>query len=288
MSYRLDRLSTFILEGCNVRGGFVSLNETWVRILARHNYPDPIASMVGEASVASILMASHLKGGTGLSLQLVGEGAIRLLVVQCSGDLKVRAMADWREPLSAGGLLLGGRLAVTLEPAIGERYQGIVPIVGSALAPSLDAYFVRSEQLATKLWLFADGRHAAGLMLQSIPREGDAIETSGMGLDEVLMQLPAWEDNPDVSDPQGFIRQYFHAWDVRLHEARVIEHDCRCTPSHLGNIVRMLGEEEVNSLLSEQGMVELTCEFCNRAFRYGPQDARAALGGADVAGQLLH
>jgi len=287
MSNRSDQLSTFTLEGCNVRGGVVSLGDTWQRILARHEYPDGIASLVGEASVASVLMASHLKGGTSLNLQIVGEGPIRLLVVQCNRDLKVRAMADWRDPLPTGGLLGGGRLAVTLEPAMGERYQGIVPIVGSGMAQSLDAYFQRSEQLATKLWLFANAHRAAGLMLQVIPRDDAQVEQETVGFEDVLAQVPLLHE-PDLSDPERFIQAHFGAWDVRLHAARPVGHDCRCTPSHLGNIVRMLGEEEVNSLLSEQGMVELTCEFCNRAFRYGPQDAGAALAGGDVAGQLLH
>ena len=287
MSNRRDQLSTFVLEGGNVRGGFVSLHDTWRRILARHEYPGAIASLVGEASVASVLMASHLKGGTALSLQIVGEGPIRLLVVQCDGELKVRAMADWREPLPTGGLLVGGRLAVTLEPAIGERYQGIVPIVGSGMAQSLDNYFQRSEQLATKLWLFANEQQAAGLILQAIPGNGSRAEATAPSFEAAVGQLPSL-DEPVLSDPEGFIRRYFGVWDVRLHEPRPVQHDCRCTPQHLGNIVRMLGEVEVNSLLSEQGMVELTCEFCNRAFRYGPQDARAALQGADVSGQLLH
>lgn len=287
MSDRPDQLSTFVLEGCNVRGGLVSLNDTWQRISARHEYPSAIAGLVGEASVASVLMASSLKGGTSLSLQIVGEGPIRLLVVQCNGDLKVRAMADWREPLPVGGLFIGGRLAVTLEPSLGERYQGIVPIVGSAMAQSLDAYFQRSEQLATKFWLFADSQRAAGLMLQAIPTIAAQSEAAQLSFEDTLDELPAL-DEPDLVDPERFIRRYFGAWDVRLREPRPVAHDCRCTPSHLANIVRLLGEEEVYSLLSEQGMVELTCEFCNRAFRYGPQDARAALAGGDVSGQLLH
>jgi len=287
MSNRGDQLSTFVLEGCNVRGGFVSLDDTWQRISARHNYPGAIASLVGEASVASVLMASHLKGRTSLSLQIVGEGPIRLLVVQCNADLRVRAMADWREPLPRGGLLVGGRLAVTLEPAMGERYQGIVPIVGSAMAQSLEAYFERSEQLETKLWLFANQQRAVGLMLQTIPGEHGPAEVTRISMEDVLAEMPLPEE-ADLSDPERFIQTYFGAWDVRLYESRPLGHDCRCTPSHLGNIVRMLGEEEINSLLTERGMVELTCEFCNRAFRYGPQDARAALAGGDVAGQLLH
>ncbi len=282
-----DQLATFVFEGCNVRGGIVSLDNTWQLIVARHNYPSAVAGLVGEASVASVLMASHLKGGTSLSMQIIGEGAIRLLVVQCSGDLRVRAMADWREPLPTGGLLGGGRLAVTLEPAIGERYQGIVPIVGSSMAQSLEAYFQRSEQLATKLWLSASPERAVGLMLQAIPGEDGQGGATGINLDSVLSEMTLL-DQPDVAHPERFLREHFGAWDIRLHAPRALAHDCRCTSSHLGNIVRMLGEAEVNSLLSEQGMVELTCEFCNRAFRYGPQDARAALDGRDVSGQLLH
>ncbi len=281
-----DQLSTFVLEGANVRGGLVSLGETWRRIIARHHYPAGLAGMLGEATAASILMASHLKGETGLSVQITGDGPIRLMVVQCSPEMKVRAMAHWRSPLPAGGLLTGGRLTVILEPAMGERYQGIVPIVGSSISQSLDSYFQRSEQLPTQLWLWANEQAAAGLILQTIPSLGGR-PADCIGLSEVLDALPEI-DEPDLTNPTQFIGQYLGSWDVRLQDPRAVEHDCRCSPSHLAGVVRLLGEAEVNSLLSEQGMVELNCEFCNRVFRYGPEAAQATLDGSDAPAQQLH
>jgi molecular chaperone Hsp33 len=288
MSAGADQLSTFVLEGGNVRGGLVSLGDTWQRILARHDYPAALAGMLGEVTVASVLMASHLKGQTGLSVQITGDGPIRLMVVQCNPALKVRAMAHWRSPLPAGGLLTGGRLTVTLEPVMGERYQGIVPLVGSSISQSLDAYFQRSEQLPTQLWLWADEQAAAGLLLQSIPSTGGVrAEGDGVSLPQVLAALPEINE-PDLTDPEQFIQQYLGSWDVRLQDPRPVSHDCRCTPGHLGGVVRLLGETEVNSLLSEQRMVELNCEFCNRVFRYGPEAAQAALSGSDIPAQQLH
>lgn len=286
MSAGADQLSNFVLEGGNVRGGLVSLGETWRRILARHNYPAALAAMLGEATVASALMTSHLKGETGLSVQITGDGPIRLMVVQCSSELKIRAMAHWRSPLPAGGLLVGGRLTVTLEPAMGERYQGIVPIVGSSISQSLDAYFQRSEQLPTQLWLWANEAAAAGLILQTIPSAGGR-PAEGVGLAQVLDALPEINE-PDLTDHERFIRQYLGSWDVRLQDPRAVGYDCRCSPSHLAGVVRLLGEAEVNSLLSEQGMVELNCEFCNRVFRYGPEAAQATLSGSDAPPQQLH
>jgi molecular chaperone Hsp33 len=221
-------------------------------------------------------MGVGLKGGTRVSMQLQGDGPVGLLVTQCSEDLKVRGMAHWRGSLTRDDQLLGsGRMAVTLDPGKGrERYQGIVPLESGSLRGCLEAYFRQSEQLSTRLLLQTNGGDGvAGLLLQALPGARDdgsfqklAARADGIG--------PAALGTVPVEQLLG---QVFPGELIRLFEPRVVAHDCRCTPAHLASVLRMLGREEVESILQEQGQVELNCEFCNKSFGYEPELARSLL-----------
>ncbi len=166
-------------------------------------------------------------------------------------------------------------MAVTLDPGEGrERYQGIVPLESDSLHGCLEAYFRQSEQLATCLLLHTAGGDAvAGLLLQALPgaRQDGSFEKLAAVAERIspltLGRVPV----------EQLLRQGFPGELIRLFEPRVVAHDCRCTPGHLASVLRMLGSAEVESILEEQGQVELNCEFCNKSFRYGPELARIVL-----------
>ncbi len=274
----MNEVSRFVFEDWQLRGAVVRLSDTWRQVIARHHYPDRVRTLLGEAIAATVLMRAGLKGGTRVSMQLQGDGPVGLLVTQCSADLKVRGMAQWRsQPAQDGQLLGSGRMAVTLDPGEGrERYQGIVPLESESLHGCLEAYFRQSEQLATRLVLHADGSDSlAGLLLQSLPGARHADHAS---FAQVATQAEAISPTALRTLPaEALLRQVFPGQLIRLFKPRAVSHDCRCTPAHLASVLRMLGSEEVESILAEQGEVELTCEFCNRAFRYGPELARTLL-----------
>jgi molecular chaperone Hsp33 len=251
-----------------------------------------VRNLLGEAAAACVLLAATLKFQGTLSLQLRGNGAVRLLLAQCTHDFRLRAVARFDAqavaalpppgtlPPSSPGIFHrlvgdGGRLEVTVEAEErGTRYQGIVPLGGDSLAASLEAYFASSEQLPTRVLLAADERHSAGLLVQQLPAVGgsapeDMEETweeaeSGiqrLGAHEVL-QCPVEE----------LLGRGFGASDLRLFRGSPVAFACRCTPERVAGLLRSLGEEEVRDILKEQGQVSVTCEFCHRPYRYDAVD----------------
>jgi molecular chaperone Hsp33 len=273
----LNEVQTFVFEDLSIRGAIVRLEETWQQVVAQHHYPEVLRRLLGEGVAASVLLATGLKGHPRLSLQLQGEGPVKLLLVQCSGEFEVRGMAQWRSERKDEPLLGSGRLAVNLDTGRpGQHFQGIVPLVGTQLDACLEAYFKQSEQLPTRLYLRSGATRVAGMLLQALPAkepDDDAFETVGALAatvkPEELAGLPA----------AALLERLFSVYTLRLFEPRPVTHDCRCTAEHLADIVRMLGAAELDDLLRETGRVELTCEFCNRLFRYDHAQIAAILEG---------
>ena len=277
----MNEAQNFVLDGLGIRGSLVRLEETWRAVVAEHDYPDNVRRLLGESVVATVLMTTGLKGAPRVSLQLQGEGPLKLLLIQCSAELKVRGMAQWRDAAEDTVLLGEGRLAVNLDAGEpGRVFQSIVPVISAEIAECLEAYFRRSEQLPTRLVLRTTRERVAGLILQALPHSdaGSAtFETAGAMVATVsareLSELPA----------SRLLPKLFTGFAIRLFEARPVTHDCRCTPAHLAGVMRMLGARELEALLAERGEVALTCEFCNRRFRYDAADIDAILSGQTPA-----
>jgi molecular chaperone Hsp33 len=223
---------------------------------------------------ATVLLANSLKAQPRVSLQLQGDGALKLLLIQCSEELRVRGMAQCSARQQGETLLGDGRLAVNVETrGPSGLLQGIVPLVSPHLDACLEAYFRQSEQLPTRMILKGTERRIAGLLLQALPRhapDDGAFETAAQLAESVTT------DELIGSAAAALLPRVFPEHAIRLYDARPVLHDCRCTPDHLAGIVRMLGAEELDALLADAGCVELTCEFCNRAFRYEEGIARTA------------
>jgi molecular chaperone Hsp33 len=284
----MNEVQTFVLEDSGIRGALVRLEETWQRVAAAHEYPPELRALLGDGIVSTVLLASGLKTTPSVSLQLQGEGPLKLLLVQCTDGQRVRAMASFK-PYAAGTPLLGeGRLVVNLDTGKPNGlFQGIVPLTSSKLEECLESYFAKSEQLDTRLVLRSDERRVAGLLLQVLPEHGEeraveAFETAAACAATVSA------DELTRSAAEELLPKLFAAQTIRLFSARPVAHDCRCTPERLAGVVRMLGAEEVKSLLAEQGHVELKCEFCNRAFRYDDVQVDAIMRGTATASSAVH
>lgn len=281
----MNEVQNFLFEGAGVRGALVRLEETWQQVLARHDYPADVRRLLGESVAATVLLSTGLKGAPKVSMQLQGDGPVKLLLTQCSGDLKVRGMVQWRGATDERSLLGEGRLAVNLDAGEPSRFfQGIVPLVKGELNASLEAYFRQSEQLPTRIVLKGTEERVAGLILQTLPGHEEAVESfaSAAALAETVS-----EDELNGLPARPLLLRLFGAYSIRLFEPRAVLHDCRCTPEHLASVVRMLGAEELESLLDENGRVELNCEFCNRTFRYGEDEVASILQG-QTPGRVLH
>ena len=278
-----DSLRRFIFENAPIRGELVRLDQTWLSVLARHDYPVVLRDLMGELAAAAALLAATLKLDGSLVLQIHGKGAVKLLVVECTGNMEIRATAKWEGELEQGslkGLVGDGRFVITLDPKDGSQaYQGVVELEGDSIAAILQNYMTRSEQLDTRLWLAADGQCAAGLLLQKMPDQDDDEDED------------PWENATVIADTvksdelltlavEEMIHRLYHEDDVRLFEAQQVVFRCSCSRGNVSNMLKMLGREEVDDILQERGEIEVFCEFCNERYAFDAIDAEAAFADA--------
>lgn len=288
-----DSLHRFVFEHYPIRGLLVHLDASWRALLEHRDYPEGIRDTLGEAVAASVLLSATLKFDGALSLQLQGEGPMHLMLAQCSNELGVRAVARYREAVDSRDLsaLSGqGTLTVTLETAdLSQRYQGVVPLTGTRLAECLQAYFEQSEQLPTRLWLFATPTGVAGMLLQRLPMDSlDQRQGASTKRPTEAEVEDAWhrvqllgdtlkaEEIEALSD-QTIIQRLFAEDDVRLFESSPVFFRCRCSRERVVGMLRALGAEEVRSLIAERGKVEVHCDFCNRGYTFDAVDVEHLL-----------
>lgn len=272
-----DTRIRFLLEDLAVRGELVRLRETTSAVMSAHEYPSTVSDLVGEALAAVALLAGTLKIQGQLSLQARGEGPLQLLLAECAHGGDLRAIARWDGDVDDAPLvsLLGeGSLAITIEPAGGKRYQGIVPLDGSSLAECIEHYFAQSEQLGTRLWLVTDGYAAtAGLMLQEIPSApGTERDRDGWNRLCRLTDTLTGEELLDL-DPSSLLWRLYHDEVVRVFDPEPLRFHCSCSTERMREALRALGEPELRGILEEQhGEIETVCQFCNRHRRFSAAD----------------
>jgi molecular chaperone Hsp33 len=278
-----DTLHRFLFERFPIRGHLVHLDAAWRALIEHRSYPDSIRETLGEAVVASLLLAATIKFEGVLSLQLQGDGPVHLLLVQCTNGLGVRGLARYRN-LSAGGshrisdLIGAGNLTVTLETDDGaQRYQGIVPIEGERLAGSLQHYFQNSEQLPTRLWLHADEQGASGMLLQKLPGAAALPPADAAALEDAWARVQiigdtlTKEELRTLADAE-ILHRLFNEDDLRLFEPSPVYFRCRCSRERVAGMLQALGEVETRSVIAERGKVEVHCDFCNRGYVFDAVD----------------
>jgi molecular chaperone Hsp33 len=283
-----DFVRRFLLDSSAVRGEIVSLDQSWRDVVSRQNLPDSALKVLGELSAAAVLLGATLKFDGSLILQIHGDGPIALMVVEIRSDGQLRATVKLREDRSiAQGDSLNelvnadgrGRFAVTLDPRVRSEnrqpWQGIVPFEGTSVAQVLEHYMQRSEQLPTRLWLAADGKRAAGLLLQQLPSEGGrAVAQADPDAWNRMQKLSDTLTETELLDlpPDQILSRLF--WQERLHgfKPRALQFGCSCSRDKVAGMLRMLGVAEVEDIISERGEVEVHCDFCNEPYTFDPVD----------------
>ena len=300
----MNELLVFVCDGAPVRGEIVSISTAWQAVLARRNDPPVIRQILGDFVAAATLLSASLKFDGTLIIQAQSKGPISLLVVECSSNLTMRATVKLSvepseiDPNATLADLLDaantGRLVITLDPS--ERqpgqppYQGIValqqdhngiavPVQNAAEAIML--YMRHSEQLETRIWLASNEQVVGGLLLQRLPNSGGHVhldpQTAAEGwsriqaLGETITTDELLELSPETTLRRLFLNESSEA-GVRAFPARPVQFACRCSRLKVADVLRMLGEEEVNSILAEQGAVETGCEFCGKSYRFDAVD----------------
>jgi molecular chaperone Hsp33 len=289
-----DTLQKFIFENAAVRGELVEISDTWREIQARHDYPPAVRAVLGEMVAASALLSANLKFNGSIVMQIHGDGPVRLLVVECDARLRLRATAKLAsdavlaDDASLSQLLNvhgKGRFVITLDPqdkVPGQQpYQGIVPLDGADMATVLENYMLRSEQMETRLWLAADDRISRGLLLQKLPRtltgegevkqatEEEDLETWNRA---VLLGATLKRDELLSTDIQTLMKRLFWEETIRVFDPLHPQFHCSCTREKVGEMLKMLGREEVESALADLGQLGINCDFCGKHYAFDAVD----------------
>lgn len=271
-----DILHPFIFDNSAVRGNCVHLDLSLQSALAHQSLPPALKQVIGEFTAASVLLTSTLKMDGKLILQLQSQGALQLLVVECTSQLDIRTTAKVQGDLHGQHLtdwLQQGQLVITLMPENGEPYQGIVPLEGDSIATMLENYMLRSQQIDTRLWLFAENGQAAGLLLQKLPQQTEQDLDCWNRVQHLAGTVTA--DELLHLDTATLLQRLFVEEDVRLFAGRDIRAFCSCSTENVANMLKMLGIAEVRSILDEQGSVQIQCDFCNKHYLIDEQEAMA-------------
>jgi len=275
-----------------IRGELVELSIAWKLVQERHDYPQPVSTLLGEMLVAATLLSANIKFDGSMIMQIHGDGPVRLLVVECDSDLRIRATAKLapdakieegatlRDLVNANGK---GRFAITLDPQ--EKYpgqipyQGIVSLEGTTIAEAIENYMQQSEQLETKIWLAANTEVARGLLLQRLPSPDNAANDPRIKERE----QEAWErisilgttlkhDEMLSTDIDKLMHRLYWEETLRVFDPVEPVFRCSCSRKKVGDMLRMLGKEEIDAALHEQGNLGICCDFCGQQYDFDAVD----------------
>lgn len=284
-----DSLKKYLFEDRSVRIQTVNLSQTWQEMLAHQTYHPVLRNLLGELSAAVVLLASNIKFEGSLVLQLQGDGPITLIVVECNQHLQIRATIKTRQEfiikdtdnlqtlLNTNGQ---GRFVVILDPNNRQEgqqaYQGIVPLTGHSVADVLGAYMHHSEQLDTLLYLAADANKATGLLLQRLPHSG------GQEVDSDVAN-EAWQRAVHLGntvkpteqlqiDEEALIHRLFWEDNLITYEPQSVSWFCSCSHERVADMLKMLGAQEVESILAERDNITVQCDFCGKPYIFDAID----------------
>jgi molecular chaperone Hsp33 len=300
-----DLVQPFQIEPFQLRGQLVRLGPAIDRILTRHDYPEPVAALLGEAIALAVTLARALKYDGIFTLQTKGDGPVRMMVadVTTAGALRGYAPVDHERlarataTAEASGLgilgsvprLLGsGYLALTVDQGEHtERYQGIVELQGASLADCVHHYFRQSEQVEAGLKVAVarvpDGAgaprwRAGSLMIERLPVDDPLrrdAEDEGWRRAMILMSSSTSRELLDANlSPETLLFRLFHEDGVRAYAKRPLAAKCRCSRERVETVLRALDPAEIDDMKID-GKVLVTCEFCSTVYDFADDDIAA-------------
>jgi len=287
-----DTLQKFMVENAPVRGELVEISSTWQQVLARRDYPVAVKALLGQMLSAAALLTANLKFNGTVVMQIHGDGPVRLLVVECDSELRLRATAKLVEDAEVAddatltqlvNVNGEGRFAITLDPKDKmpgqQAYQGIVPLDGDSVATVIENYMLRSEQLDTKLWLAADDKVSRGLLLQKLPNHGGKDVGKAAPEDE----LETWNrlsmlgntlraEELLSTDIETLMHRLFWEETIRVFDPVHPEFHCTCSREKVGNMLKMLGQAEIEEALATEEKLSVDCDFCGLHYEFDAVD----------------
>jgi molecular chaperone Hsp33 len=293
MMIQHDQLHRYLFENVAVRGELVTVSETLEQVLANHTYPQPVKNVLAELLVATSLLTATLKFAGDITVQLQGDGPMSLAVINGNNNQQLRGVArvqgDIPENADLKTLVGNGYLVITIAPEEGERYQGVVGLEGDTLAACLEDYFLRSEQLPTRL-IIRTGEHegkmaAGGILLQVMPAQNAqaadfehlATLTDTIKAEE-LFGLPA----------NDVLWRLYHEEEVTVYDPQTVEFKCTCSRERCADALRTLPDEEVDSILADDGEIDMNCDYCGSHYVFNAMDIAEIRNNASPADPQVH
>ena len=269
-----DYVQRFLFENLDIRGRLVCLTGAWQRMLDGRDYPEDIAALLGHTTALNVLLGANQKGAGRVTLQVQGTGPVKLLVADCTAELRIRGMAQYEKELegkSERGLLGDGRLSVTLEDVkSGQMYQSLVPLEGETLEQIFEHYLSQSEQTSAFLRLYADDDALCGLLLEKLPG-ADGRDPDGWNRVTHLASTLTLDETRDAQ-PYDLLTRVFPEELLRVFRLYAVEYHCPYDEEKVKQMLRGLGRKEVESILAEQGEVVIRNEMCNHEYRFSAAD----------------
>lgn len=284
-----DKLYRYLFQNRSVRGEWVRLNDTFTETLNTHHYPIAVQNLLGEMLVATSLLTATMKFEGTITVQIQGDGPLKLAVVNGNEHQQLRALArvegEITENATLSEMVGNGVLVISIMPTDGERYQGVIGLDKPTIRECLEDYFARSEQLQTHLVIRTgeyEGKAVAGGMLLQIMPDGTGTDEDFEHLatltetvkDEELFGLPAEE----------LLYRLYHEEQVQVYEPQNTKFNCGCSRDRSGNAIVLLPTEEIEEMLAEKnGVIDMQCECCGTQYFF---DKKAIDGFREEAEKL--
>lgn len=287
-----DLVAAFQIEGWPLRGRIVRLGGAIDEVLSRHDYPEAVANLLGEACALAALVGSSLKFDGKLIVQAQGDGPVSLVVADydttgglrgyCSFDPdRVAEVSQGFARPGARTLLGGGVFIMTIDQGSDmDRYQGIVAIEGETLALCAEQYFAQSEQTPTRVRLAVgqvdtgEGRtwRAGGILIQNIAADEARGSTADAWERAQALFVTTGED--ELIDPtlpgETLLWRLFNEDGVRIFEAKPLRAFCRCSTERVATVIQTFSDEEKAEMIEPDGKIHVKCEYCSRTYALEP------------------
>ena len=272
-----DQLHRYLFENYAVRGELVTVSETLEQILTNHSYPQPVKTVLAELLVATSLLTATLKFAGDITVQLQQMRGVARVQGEIPDGADLKTMVG------------NGYLVITISPEEGERYQGVVGLEGDTLAACLEDYFMRSEQLPTRLFIRTgevDGQPiAGGMLLQVLPaQDAQAADFEHLSTltetikAEELFTLPA----------NDVLWRLYHEEEVTVYEPQNVEFKCTCSRERCAGALKTLPDEEIDSILADEGEIDMHCDYCGNHYIFNAMDIAEIRNNASPADPQLH
>jgi molecular chaperone Hsp33 len=301
-----DSVLPFQLDRSDIRGRVARLGPVLDGVLGQHDYPPAIEALVAETTLLTALIGQTVKLRWKLSLQIRGDGPVRLIAADYyapeeEGEparLRAYATRDATGLTDAPpfGQIGRGYFAILIDQGEGTTpYQGITPLAGGSLAGCAETYFAQSEQLPTRFALsFGRGEggwRAGGVMLQHMPKASPFASGGGSGEGGLMGATDFLEGDeeehwtrantlldtaeaPELAGPAvaptDLLVRLFHEEGPRVYDAQPVRFGCSCSSEKVRRSLSVYSAEEIRRMTTGAGVVTADCQFCGAHYEFDP------------------